>query len=78
MDLKKYKPCNQRLGCRACHNGKCVALEDTDFGVCGCPFYKTEAQCRKQENENFDRLSRIGRRDLIRKYNLRRRPDVSQ
>lgn len=78
MPSSMYQPCTQMPGCRANHNGMCAALESTSFKTGICPFYKTAEQCRKEDNETYDRLTSLGRRDLIEKYNLRRRPDVGE
>ena len=78
MKSREFLPCNQMPGCRANHNGKCAALESTSFRTGICPFYKTAEKCRKEDNAAYDRLVLIGRRDLIEKYGLRRRPDVGQ
>ncbi len=76
MKHDEYKPCSQMPGCRARENGLCTALTDTKFRSGICPFYKTVERCRKDNNDNYDRLLRIGRDDLIKKYHLRRYPDV--
>ena len=78
MPASMYQPCTQIPGCRANHNGMCGALESTAFKTGSCPFYKTTARCRREDNETYDRLVALKRQDLIEKYNLRRRPDVGE
>lgn len=78
MKHEDFLPCNQMPGCHASHDGRCSALESTSFKTGICPFYKTTEQFRREHNENYDRLLRLGRRDLIEKYRLRRQIDVSQ
>ena len=78
MITREFLPCNQMPGCGANHNGLCVALDDMKFKTGVCPFYKSMEQCRREHNENYDRLVSLDRRDLIEKYNLRRTPDVGE
>ena len=66
---KVFYPCiMQQKNCAACHNGICGLLENVDFKGNKCPFYKTEDQRVAEDTKALQRLMRIGRFDLIRKY----------
>lgn len=51
--------CKQGLiKCFACDsNGRCHALENTDFNTALCPFYKTSEQVKKELNYCAERVS---------------------
>ena len=43
--LEELKRCEvEKYDCAACHEGRCVALNDTRFKTGVCPFYKTKEQ----------------------------------
>ena len=56
--------------CHAYRNGMCMALQDTDFGtdVENCPFYRSKEDNLRESARCINRLIRIGRTDLIEKY----------
>lgn len=67
-------PCSMdRTDCFA-RNGRggCIALTCTDFKEGKCPFYKTSAQEIQDRAAAVERLERLGRRNLIEKYRLKR------
>ena len=63
----KLEPCGFE-DCHAFERGRCVALNDTDFGERRCPFYRSRADNANEAAACMDRLARIGRKDLIDKY----------
>ena len=60
----------EREECHAYRNGMCIALQDTDFGegVANCPFYRSKDDNLRESASCINRLIRIGRTDLIEKY----------
>lgn len=60
----------ERDECHACREGKCMVLMDTDFGenVTVCPFYRSKDDNLRESAMCINRLIRIGRTDLIEKY----------
>ena len=56
--------------CHAFREGKCMVLVDTDFGeeVADCPFYRSKDDNLRESAMCINRLIRIGRTDLIEKY----------
>ena len=62
----KARKCT-REDCFACNKGQCKSLKKpiTDKP---CPFYKTQEQLDAEDQAATDRLTRIGRTDLIEKY----------
>lgn len=62
-----YPPC-ERHRCFSCIDGKCMALENNDFGHRGCPFYKPFEKARREQKAALQRLVRLGRSDLLKKY----------
>ena len=62
-----YPDC-ERYKCFSCIDGKCMALENNDFGHRGCPFYKPFERARREQKAAFHRLLELGRSDLIQKY----------
>lgn len=66
-DLTDAPEC-QRTGCYNNIKGKCVALEDNDFGHRGCPFFVPSEQVREEQKLCLRRLLDEGREDLIERY----------
>ena len=60
----------ERKECHAYRNGMCTALQDTEFGagVSNCPFYRSKVDNLRESASCINRLIRIGRTDLIEKY----------
>lgn len=60
----------EREECHAFREGKCMVLMDTDFGenVADCPFYRSKGDNLRESAMCINRLIRIGRTDLIEKY----------
>ena len=60
----------EREKCHAFREGKCMVLMDTDFGenVADCPFYRSKEDNLRESAMCINRLIRIGRTDLIEKY----------
>ncbi len=50
--------------------GRCKALDDTDFDGKPCPFYKSAAKADADYEAAYDRLVDQGRFDLIQKYHV--------
>lgn len=50
---KNCPRCKKHIDCKANYSGKCIALNNTDFGERDCPFYKSriEAYNKKKEGE---------------------------
>lgn len=66
---KEYEPCPMTSkDCAACSGGFCLALEDIDYAVDGCPFYKTAEQKAKEDEACLERLAERNRFDLILKF----------
>ena len=57
----KLEPCGFE-DCHAFERGRCVALNDTDFGERRCPFYRSRADNANEAAACMDRLARIGRK----------------
>ena len=69
---KPFLPCIlEQKDCAACHNGICIALEDTDFKGYGCPFYKSAEQQAEESADIIRHLMDIGRFDLVEKYHAK-------
>lgn len=51
-------------------HGRCISLEDNDFGGKPCPFHKTVAERDAGGEQSYQRLVAMGRFDLIAKYHL--------
>jgi len=60
----------EREECHAYREGKCMVLMDTEFGedVADCPFYRSKEDNLRESAMCINRLIRIGRTDLIDKY----------
>lgn len=61
----KFK-CTQ-TDCFGCRARKCELLK-APVTKRPCPFHKTEEQLEKERQETTERLTTLGRKDLIRKY----------
>lgn len=66
-DLADAPEC-KRTECYNCMKGKCVALEDNDFGHRECPFFVPSEQVREKQKLCLRRLLDEGREDLIEQY----------
>lgn len=51
-------------------NGRCEALEDTDFRRGTCPFYKPVDQEMMECAASLEQLKEGGREDLVKKYGM--------
>ena len=51
--------------------GNCMALADTDYPCCGCPFYKSGKDFERECRRTYRRLTVLERTDLIVKYEMR-------
>lgn len=61
--IKEFPDCSHtRSDCAACHGGRCVALEDTDFGDKPCPFYMDIQTKTQRIKECSERLAALGAR----------------
>lgn len=61
--IKEFPACSdERKGCAANHGGRCVALEDTDFGDKPCPFYMDIQTKTQRIKECSERLAALGAR----------------
>lgn len=61
-------PVCHRAGCYNCVEGKCVALEDNNFGSRECPFFVVSSQVKETQKRCLIRLLDEGREDLIERY----------
>lgn len=61
-------PCCPFYSCFAHEGGHCTALKNNEFMARPCPFYKSRAQMKKDQQDAFDRLLMEGRLDLINRY----------
>ena len=61
-------PVCHRAGCYNCVEGKCVALEDNNFGSRECPFFVVSSQVKETQKRCLIRLLDEEREDLIEKY----------
>lgn len=50
---KNCPRCKKHIDCKANYSGKCIALNNTDFGNRDCPFYKSriDAYNKKEERD---------------------------
>ena len=60
--------CKNSATCRALRGGVCTALDQTVFPGGRCPFEQSGASYRGAERKALERLRRLGRADLIRRY----------
>lgn len=67
LELVTFPVCD-RSDCHAWQDGKCMALEDNDFGSRSCPFYKNRDVNREEQEKCMMHLIKTGRKDLIKKY----------
>jgi hypothetical protein len=51
MTYQKTEPACNREDCFACVDGKCVLLNNNDFGKRECPFYKTNDKINNTEED---------------------------
>ena len=59
----------EKKDCAACNGeGRCRALDRTDFRGKPCPFYKSAEQQTAENDSVWDRLVKLGRYDLVSKY----------
>ena len=55
--------------CAACNReGRCRALDRTNFRGKPCPFYKKAEQQAAENESAWDHLVKLGRYDLVEKY----------
>ena len=45
---KNCPRCKKHIDCKANYSGKCIALNDTNFGERDCPFYKSRIEYAKE------------------------------
>ena len=62
-----YSKCRE-LSCFANKDGYCNALNNTDFGMRQCPFYKEKEDAVTEQLDALQHLIEAGRYDLIEKY----------
>lgn len=60
--------CTAHPDCHAWSDGRCMALEDNNFGGRDCPFYKNRTVNMEQRRAGLKRLIQTGRSDLLHKY----------
>ena len=60
--------CGYHADCSAYCNGKCMALEDTNFGGKDCPFYQSAEDHIAAREHSISLLNDKGRPDLLQKY----------
>lgn len=51
---------NEKKDCAACVNGRCIALENTDFGDKMCPFYMDIKTKNQRIADSYSRLLEKG------------------
>ena len=64
--LEELKRCEvEKYDCAACHEGRCVALNDTRFKTGVCPFYKTKGQNDAEQKACMERLKALPNGSII-------------
>lgn len=62
--------CTTHDDCFANKGGHCTALRPEGFSDVACKFYKSKQQLEDERRGTYERLSSVGRKDLVEKYGV--------